>query len=64
MDQKTKAILHFERELKSLRIFRNTSTKGQIINKQNKFVGMLSLAKELEIISSEEYEQYFEEIFN
>ena len=61
---RVKAIQHIERKFKALRTFQTGLSRIQIEKNQCTILGLMSLAKELDLITTEEYESYYEELFN
>jgi hypothetical protein len=68
MDQKIKAIEQKRSTIYEIRFHINRAhkAKDETVKERKEFIviGMLSLAKSLEIITSEEYEELYKELFN
>lgn len=64
MTQREKAFDKINHHLGKLERAKNHNKFDLAHTEQIMIVGMLSLAKELEIITTEEYEIFFEKIFN
>ena len=61
MTQHQITIYHIELHIKKVKTAKGDTAKTNCINKT---VGILSLAKALDIITIEEYEHYFEQLTN